>query len=131
MITQALLDKIRVLWRHPRNGWLYGVSYDMRADVGQSPTDLRRAPARRDVVWSFAHGRAFLEQAFIGERTPVDWLVLDMREPAVCRWLRKIEERDGVGTVPEFGYEWARIEAPLSFEADGVAFGWTDTIGGE
>lgn len=100
----TLLAFIRVLWRHPYNGALYGISYEMRP--GQSPTDIWRGPAKRVQAWSPALGT---HDAWVGEVIPHDWITLDEQREAIKAWLAALELRDP-GVVPTNPYEWSMIE---------------------
>lgn len=51
--TPENLSAIRVLYRQPDTLALWGVPYDMRADVGQQPRDIERArETRNERRWS-------------------------------------------------------------------------------
>ena len=51
--TPENLAQIRVLYRQPDTLALWGIPYDMRADVGQQPRDIERARERsnNEKVW--------------------------------------------------------------------------------
>jgi hypothetical protein len=98
------LGTIHVLWCHPYNGALYGVPYPMRP--GQSPTDIWRAPARRERAYSPKLG---FHDAWFDEVVPNDWIHLNPYEPDTKVWLAHIEAIEGKGTVPSQAYEWSTI----------------------
>lgn len=103
-------EHIRVLWRHPYNGWLYGVPYEMRP--GQSPTDIFRGKGHREPCMNFigdGSGRLVSGERWVDEVVPSDWMLLSESDPQTRAWLRAVEDRDGRGTVPCRAYEWAAI----------------------
>lgn len=66
------LSKIRVLWRQSDTMSLWGIPYEMRTEVGQSPRDIVKAewPSKRP--WT--HGKAPPEKS--SGQVPSDWIWL-------------------------------------------------------
>lgn len=103
---EQLLATIRVLWRHPYNGSLYGIPYEMRPN--QSPTDIWRRSARRVRAFTPKLG---IHDMWEGEEIPDDWIYLNERWPELKPWLAELEARDP-GVTPVNAYEWSKIDAP-------------------
>lgn len=95
-------DSIKILWRHPYNGYLYGIPYELRP--GQTPNDLFKAkwpgkpmsPGDRESVWSGGKD---------SDTVPNDWILVREYE-AGSEWWKDKKQRD---LVPGQPYEWQRL----------------------
>lgn len=84
----AALATLKVLYRHPYNGGLYGLPYGMRP--GQTPTDLLRANNTKGWIWLGSQGW---------------WGSLSKRDQKhISRWLESLAD------VPQSPGEWCQVE---------------------
>ena len=103
----SAVEGVVVLWRHPYNGWLYGIPYAMRP--GQSPTDIWRGPSVRVRSMVVRGDCMLVEDMNTGEVVPAEWKLIYERDPVVASMLRELEARDDWGGVPSQPYEWSRM----------------------
>ena len=94
-------SKIKILFCAPGTLRLYGIPYDMRADVGQTPGHLWRSRVIPDpIMVARGHHGAVMEDP--GPRP--DWIALDEDDPEVAAFLAGLGDR-----VPGNPYEWAKL----------------------
>jgi hypothetical protein len=88
--NMPVLATIKVLFRCPDTLALWGVPYNMRRDVGQSPGHLWRAGQTKDWIWLGSPG-------WWGSLSPAS-------QTAIKEWLAARAD-----DIPENPYEWVTL----------------------